>query len=755
MFALDDSELGHTDLVQHHVDTGDHPPIKQPVRRVPFVYRDKIAELVAGKEKQGVVEPSTSPWASPVVLVPKKDGQYRFCIDYRRLNSVTRKDVYPLPRIDDILDTLGGMKFFSSLDLASGYWQIRMDNESQTKSAFITYRGLYEFTRMTFGMCNAAATFQRLMECVLSGMIWKSCFAYIDDVLVGSRTFDEHLNNLQQVFSRLRKAGLRLKAKKCLFLREEVPYLGHVVTKYGIKPDPQKINTVKQYPVPVDTTQVRQFLGLTSYYRRFVSEFSRIAAPLHLLLKKDAQFQWTNSCQEAFERLKEALVSSPVLAYPQFQSEHPFIVETDASARGLGAVLAQQQTDGQVHPIAFTSRSLTVPEHNYAITELETLGLVWALKIFRAYLLGHHCIVFTDHAACTSLLTNQHPSPKLARWAMVIQELDLDIRHRSGKSNLVTDALSWNPLPTAEVLRTEVELQSRHDTSDIETLQRQDEELAPIFRYLEEGILPGDDRYAKRLALEKSRFEVIDGVLYHENPDVPGVWRIAVPRALREILLKESHSGKFAGHFAERKLYATLRTKYWWDKMRSDVRKHCRSCLTCASRKGPGRALRPKLQPIPVGGPFHRVGVDVLQLPLSHEGNQYAIVFMDYLTKWPEVFAVPDQKAEIIARLFVEHVIVRCGVPEHLLSDRGANFLSALVQEVCKLVGTTKLNTSGYHPQCDGLVKKFNGTLVNMLSKSVSKYGRDWDQHLQYLLFVYRVAVQESTQMSPFYLLYS
>ena len=282
-------------------------------------------------------------------------------------------------------------------------------------------------------------------------------------MLVGSLTFNDHLDHLQEVFSRLHKAGVCLKARKCLFLREEVPYLGQIVTKHGIKPDPGKIRTVKQYPVPVDATQVRQFLELTSYYRRFVPQFLRIAAPLHLLLKKDATFQWTNSCQEAFERLKELLVSSPVLAYPQLHSEHPFIMETDASARGFGAVLAQKQADGQVHSIAFASHSLTVPKRNYAITELETLGLVWALKIFCAYLLGHRCIVFTDHAACTSLLMNQHPSPKLARWSMTIQELDLDIDHRSGKSNLVANALSRNPLPTAEVLQIDV------GTSDAET----------------------------------------------------------------------------------------------------------------------------------------------------------------------------------------------------------------------------------------------------------------------------------------------
>ena len=382
VFALDDSELGHTDLVKHHVDTGDVPPIKQPVRRVPFMFRDKIAEMVEEMEGLGVIRPSSSAWSSPVVLVPKKDNTYRFCVDYRRLNLVTKKDVYPLPRIDDILDTLSGAKYFTTLDLASGYWQITLDPKTASKSAFITHQGLHEFVRMPFGMCNAPATFQRLMEVVLGGLLWKNCFVYIDDVLVCSRTFEEHLTHLQQVLTRLREAGLRLKAKKCLFLRREVTYLGHLVTPYGVKPDPAKTSQIQVYPRPTDVTQVRQFLGLASYYRRFVSGFAQIASPLHALLKKDAQFNWTTDCEDAFVCLREALVHTPVLMYPQFNGQHPFILETDASTQGLGAVLAQQQEDDQVHPVAFASRSLSPAEQRYSITELETLGLVWAVKLF-------------------------------------------------------------------------------------------------------------------------------------------------------------------------------------------------------------------------------------------------------------------------------------------------------------------------------------------------------------------------------------
>ena len=309
VFALNDQELGCTNVVLHNIDTGDKPPVRQPPYRAPMIYREKIADMVTEMQERGIVQPSTSPWASPVVLVPKKDGSMRFCVDYRRLNSMTKKDVYPLPRVDDILDTLGNAKYFTTLDLASGYWQVPLDDDSRPKTAFTTHQGLFEFVRMPFGLCNAPATFQRAMQTVLAGLEWRDCFVYIDDILVVSRTFEEHLQHLEQVFDRLRKANLRLKPKKCSFLCKEVSYLGHLISVEGVRPDPEKTEKVKCFPEPRDVTQVRQFLGLASYYRRFVPNFAKIASPLHVLLKKDNVFQWSAECSSAFQQLKDVLTS--------------------------------------------------------------------------------------------------------------------------------------------------------------------------------------------------------------------------------------------------------------------------------------------------------------------------------------------------------------------------------------------------------------------------------------------------------------
>ena len=424
---------------------------------------------------------------------------------------------------------------------------------------------------MPFGLCNAPATFQQLMQVVLAGLEWKCCFVYLDDILVCSKTFEEHMEHLRLVFVKLRLAGLTLKPKKCCFLREEVQYLGHVISKRGILPDPEKTQKVHEFPTPTDVTRVRQFLGLASYYRRFVPGFARIPNSLHYLTKKDVPFEWTEECQAAFERLKGLLTAAPILAYPRFGPGVEFVLETDACLKGLGAVLGQTQEDGYVHPIAYASRSLQPHERNYGITELETLGVVWASKHFRPYLLGHHCLVLTDHSACTSLLNASRPSAKLARWAMMIQELDLEIRHRPGRTNLNADALSRNPecdraphvhgaaVLSVDGLRTDGHFEAPGVTTVDELLQQQFQEisesqhkspeLSPMIEYLEKGTLPEDEKISKNLVLEHSQYELLDGVLYNENPAAPGSWRIVVPGALRAGLMQEAHGGRFAGHF--------------------------------------------------------------------------------------------------------------------------------------------------------------------------------------------------------------
>ena len=508
-----------------------------------------------------------------------------------------------------------------------------------------------------------------------------------------------------------------------------------------------------------------------------------------------------------------------LLCIPSLVPTCEFILETDASYVGLGAVLSQKQGNGKVHPIAYASRSMDVHEKKYGVTELETLGLVWAIRYFRPYLLGHKTTVFTDHSACLSLLNHPRPSGKLARWALTIQEMNLVIKHRSGKSNTNADALSRNPVHecsanknscedyvvdesspskenlTNESLPTNVSAQpndcaprpgfrvngceevvsccmevssctvkEKTDNSDcdcmqkaaleIRELQLKDATLTPYFKYLEEQTLPSCESEARRIVLECEKLEVIDGVLYHDNPVDSTQWCVVVPSDLRQTLLTEAHSSVFSGHFSERKIYERLRRQYWWRGMRADVRRFCRACINCASRKGPGRAVRTPLNPIPVKKPFHRVAVDVLTMPLTSRGNRYIVVFMDYFTKWAEAFAVPDQQAPTIARLLVDNIVCRHGVPEKFLSDRGYNFLSDLIMEMCRVLGIKKLNTSGYHPQTDGLVEKFNSTLLGMMSKCLDSKSLEWDQQLPTLLFAYRSMVQESTKESPFFLLY-
>ena len=432
IFVGPDGKVGRTDIVKHTIDTGDNHPFKLPMRRQPLAQKPIIENELEKMLEQGVIEPSESPWSSPILLVKKKDGSIRFCIDFRKLNSLTLKDAYPLPRIDECLESLGGSKWFSTLDLASGYWQCEVEESDRPKTAFSTHKGLFQFKVMPFGLSNAPACFERLMELVLRGLLWEKCLCYLDDIIVMGKTFVEALDNLKTVFERFRNANLKLKPKKCVLFQTEVLFLGHKVTAEGITTDPSKVESVKTWPQPTSLSELRSFLGLVGYYRRFIPDFSEIAAPLTRLTQKFSKFVWSPQCTESFEKLKELLVSAPILTFPQ--GDGVFVLDTDASLEGVGAVLSQIQ-DGEERVISFASRKLSRTQRNYCTTYRELLAVVMFVKQFHHYMWGRPFVVRTDHSSLLWLKRFKRPEGLLARWLSILDTYDFTLEHRKGKSS--------------------------------------------------------------------------------------------------------------------------------------------------------------------------------------------------------------------------------------------------------------------------------------------------------------------------------
>jgi len=443
IFAEEINQLGRTNITRHKIELEDGiRPIKQQYYKTNPIASKFIQDEIGKLLENGIIKPSKSPWTSPVVLVKKKDGKTRFCVDYRKLNSVTKKDAYPIPQINNMLNELGGAQWFTTLDLASGYWQVEMDPESQEKTAFTTKYGTYEFTIMPFGLTNAPATFQRLMNEMLNDMLNNGVMVYLDDINIYTKTFEEHLKKLEEVFKRIRVAGLKIKPSKCHFAQQEITFLGHIVNKNGILPDPEKIEKVKNFPRPTTVTQIRSFLGLASYYRKFIKDFSVIAKPINQLVKKEIPFIWTEKQEEAFKILKQALISHPILRYPDFNKT--FYLMTDGSAKGFGAVLAQKDENGKDFVIEFASQSIGDTRKNYNATELELAAAIWAMEKFHYYLGYSHFILITDHSAMVYLKNNpiKELKGRLAKWSLRIQPFNFTIQHRAGKKNTNADVLS-------------------------------------------------------------------------------------------------------------------------------------------------------------------------------------------------------------------------------------------------------------------------------------------------------------------------
>ena len=733
-----------------HIDTGSAHPVHIRGRRLSPGEKDTILKELQELRSLELVEPSVSPWVSPALIVPKKDGTKRFCVDFRGLNKVTVRDRYPLPLIDEVIDRFHGMQFFSKMDLRSGFWQVPLDARDAQKSAFTTPAGLFQWRVMPMGLANSPAVFQRAMDEVLGDLLHQrvgnsGVAVYIDDVVVFSGSWDMHMTLLSRVFQRLEARRWRLKISKCEFGADQIEYLGYTVSTQGLHPSGDKVAAVRDAPTPTNWSQVASFLGLVGYYRRFVRNFAAIAEPLHRLGKKDCTWHWGTEQERSFQTLKGILIAAPVLRFPDFNQQ--FIVQTDASYAGMGAVLSQLDADAHDYAVAYASRALRGAERHYSATDLEGAAVVWAVKLFRPYLHGRHFQLMTDHSALKALMGKRDLEGRLMRYALCLQEYDFDIVYRPGPNNANADALSRLPA-SSEIAAVSLQLDPRQ-------AQQEDGELRAFIEHLRDG-KPLPLAVQRRWAAEGQRLKWHDNALYYVDGELGSQrWRLVVPMAIVAELLHQYHDAPHAGHLGSSKMLAKLQDRYYWPGMAKHVHKYCQTCIACQGRKRKtGDGPRQHAVPIPAM-PFDLVTVDIVgPFPATSTGLAYIVVFHDYLSRWVEAFALPDQKAETVCKVLCDEVICRYGVPRRILSDNGPNFVALLTRRVYEVFGIHPQFASAYHPQTNGLAERFNSTLQQMLSCLVANRPTDWARLLPYVLFAYRTAVQASTQLSPFKVLF-
>ena len=724
-------KLGCTDLVQHKIDTEGHEPIKQRYYPLSPSMQEIMDKELDKMLKEDIVEPSSSPWSSPVVLVKKPDSTYRFCVDYRKLNKVTKKDAYPLPYMTQILDRLRNAHYLSSIDIKSAYWQIMIHPDSRPKTAFtVPSRGLFQFKRMPFGLHNAPATWQRLIDSVLGADLEPSVFVYLDDIIIATADFEKHIYIVNEVLKRLKKAGLTLNWEKNQFCRHELRYLGYVVDSTGLRVDPAKVGAILDYPAPKNVKQVRSFLGIASWYRRFVPNFSQVATPLTLLIKKKSKWVWGEEQRKAFEIIKEKLISAPILTCPDFK--RPFLVQTDASSTGLGAILSQEFPEGE-KAIAYASRSLAPNEKKFTTTELECLAVIWATEKFRPYLEGATFTVITDHHSLVWLHNLKDPHGRLARWALKLQNYDFTIRHRPGKSHMAADALSR--VPHTESIEAPEEITDKW-------YKRMRDRVLTEPQYFPDWCCE-DGKVLRRI---KDRRDMLET----DNP-----WKIVVPKDERKKVLGDMHDDPKSGHLGSFKTFRRLKRKYYWPGYVSDVSRYVRMCEVC-------QKLKPE-QKIPAGlmgdqrkvnCPWQIISIDLIgPLPRSSKQNKYILTVSDYFSKFTLLHPLRAASTSSIIKFLEEHIFLIFGVPQVVISDNGSQFRS---KEFQKFIAEYKAKcwfTPYYHPQANP-TERVNRVVKTMISAYVGEQHKAWDKELPKLAAAIRSATHEVTQYSPNYIVF-
>ena len=731
--TLLDQKPTRCNVLRCSIKLTDSQPVHMPPRRVNPVKLEVIQKQVKAMLENGVATPSNSPYAAPVHLVNRwnSDGtprEPRFCVDYRRLNAITVKDQYYLPAVDDLLRSLNGYSYFAAFDLRSGFWQVEMDAGSRPLTAFTFPGGLYEYNVMPFGLCNAPATFQRLMDIVLGPLKHDTALVFMDDILVKGKSVEELARNCEAVLTQLEKANLRLNPQKIRLGFRRLKYLGHVISEAGISPDPEKVQGIRDFPSPRSNHEVQIFMGMVNYYRKFIPNLTDHSRSLETLAAAKA-WKWTEIEETAFQNCKDALTADALLTHPDYSL--PFVIQTDASSIGLGAVLLQIQ-QGVEKPLWYASRALSQAEAKYHARELECLAIIWALRHFRPIIEGCEITVVTDHESLIWLMGQDVPQGRLARWVLELQGTNFSVIHRKGTAHGNADALSR---ATHIHDLCSLTLPADSNTSWRDQVQRHQEE---------------DPQYPTLLQKAKNEEEgycVQEGLVCKKVKVRGRDWTAVVtPKTLQKEILTSYHSEPEAGHFGAQLTFETIRRRYYWKGMRKEIKNWIRECSTCTLTRR-SRDKPSGLMGIVQANDLNQVICIDHVGPLRNRKRKWILVMMDSATRWLEAGIVTSLSSKTTAKFIQDNWLCRYGAPEAILTDNGTSFAGSPVRKLLNKWQVIHHRTSPYHPQANP-VERQHSDLKRILRTAIEE-GVEWEERLQESIFSLRNRVCNPLGTTP------